>query len=356
MKARKIMSVILALTLIITSFASMSVYAAGSVSNTEGSYSISTDFEGYTGNENYTVASLQTYVNGLEVKNLASKCIGSGNFVNDKVGITNVATDRGTSLNLLHYDAYNVSQYAAVNVQPPADFNTAYQFKVSLKTSDTERPRAVRHSNCTSCLMIMFHESTISLMGNKTKFTWAVDTWYDFNIEVDTRTGEYYATVTCNGETETFVGTHSHIKNHNGYTYTQIMYYGANKADSTTKNNTYVDDLTIRQMSEVIKPSVSDISLTSDGNTVTASFTSTKNTGSVFYAIAIYNDNELINVVPSTMTLSSSDVNKEYKVSITVPSDGLTYKVKAFRWDAETISPFENAKAPEMTITTVKNN
>lgn len=101
---------------------------------------------------------------------------------------------------------------------------------------------------------------------------------------------------------------------------------------------------------------ISDISLTSDGNTITASFTSTKNTGRVFYAIAIYNDNELINVVPSTITLSSSDVNKEYTVSITAPSDGLTYKVKAFRWDVETISPFEDANAPEMTFTTVKNN
>lgn len=127
-----------------------------------------------------------------------------------------------------------------------------------------------------------------------------------------------------------------------------ISFNAANRFGQTISGVVEVDT--------AMAPAISDISLTSDGNTVTAVFTSTAKAGTVFYAIALYCDDELAELVPSTITLSEADVNKEYTVSITAPSDGLTYKAKAFRWDAETISPFENAKAPEMTVTTVKNN
>ncbi|MBQ4528828.1 MAG: hypothetical protein II998_12240 [Clostridia bacterium] len=97
-------------------------------------------------------------------------------------------------------------------------------------------------------------------------------------------------------------------------------------------------------------PSISEVSIAVEGNVATAAFNNTGKTGEVFFAIALYSGDELVSVVPSNITLSADDSDKDYTVSIEAPADGVTYKVKAFRWNKSNQAPFENAKAPETTI------
>ncbi len=97
-------------------------------------------------------------------------------------------------------------------------------------------------------------------------------------------------------------------------------------------------------------PSISDVTIAVEGNLATAKFTSTGKTGELFFAIALYNGDELAAVVPVDVTLSAVDADKDYTVSITAPADGITYAVKAFRWEAANQAPYEGTKAAVETI------
>ncbi|MBQ4629768.1 MAG: hypothetical protein IJB70_02130 [Clostridia bacterium] len=97
-------------------------------------------------------------------------------------------------------------------------------------------------------------------------------------------------------------------------------------------------------------PYVGDVTVSVEGDTATATFISHKTAAEVFFAIALYSGDELVSVVPANITLSADDADKDYTVSIEAPADGVTYKVKAFRWNKANQAPFENANAPETTI------
>ena len=97
-------------------------------------------------------------------------------------------------------------------------------------------------------------------------------------------------------------------------------------------------------------PSAGEVSVSVENRTATASFKSTGKEGNVFFAVALYADDELVALTPSDVTLSKADIEKEYKVSITAPDDGKTYTAKAFRWDASTQNPYEGAITASQTI------
>ncbi|MBQ4528829.1 MAG: hypothetical protein II998_12245 [Clostridia bacterium] len=114
----------------------------------------------------------------------------------------------------------------------------------------------------------------------------------------------------------------------------------------------YGNNLTdIVELDTAVAPSISDVTIAVEGNVATAKFTSNGKTGDVFYAIALYSGDELVSVVPANITLSEDDADKDYTVSIEAPSDGKTYKVKAFRWNKSNQAPYEGSKSPEATIT-----
>lgn len=93
---------------------------------------------------------------------------------------------------------------------------------------------------------------------------------------------------------------------------------------------------------------------------VNASFTALTNNGytlDMLYYLALYKDNgnggELVSLDSSNLKISGAE--KEYKLSVTVPSDGSAYTVKAFRWSTKNIEPLcetaelrdiNNQKAP----------
>jgi len=119
-----------------------------------------------------------------------------------------------------------------------------------------------------------------------------------------------------------------------------------------TVADVYGNNLTdLVELDTAAAPSISEVSIAVEGSVATATFNNTGKTGEVFYAIALYSGDELVSVVPSNITLSADDADKDYTVSIEAPADGVTYKVKAFRWNKSNQAPFENAKAPETTIT-----
>ncbi|MBQ4629752.1 MAG: hypothetical protein IJB70_02050 [Clostridia bacterium] len=97
-------------------------------------------------------------------------------------------------------------------------------------------------------------------------------------------------------------------------------------------------------------PVAGAVAISVENRTATASFVSTGKEGNVFFAVALYADDELISLVPANVTLSKSDIEKEYKVSITAPDDDITYTAKAFRWDALTQNPYEGATMVSQTV------
>ncbi|MBQ4528469.1 MAG: hypothetical protein II998_10385 [Clostridia bacterium] len=93
-----------------------------------------------------------------------------------------------------------------------------------------------------------------------------------------------------------------------------------------------------------------DVEIVKGDGVVNASFTSTANEGTIFYAIALYEGNELAAIGSKNVTLSLEDVNNDYTVSVEIPDTSKSYTAKVFRWVRNNIAPYQGAAMAESVI------
>ena len=238
--------------------------------------SVICDFEGYTGNDTtLSITNLTNYTSVL-----------AGNLLVEGIaGPTSVKTDRGTSLNLVNRSAAaDENQYAGLFLQPKSSITTSAQLKISVQFKELNRPSGVilrGPSTDNQPSAIFFSQegsvSGMSIFGNATTMKPQKDKWYDFDIRMNVATGYYEASVTCEGNTESFKGINAGLQTLTELRSVLIRYGG--KRHSGSETNIWYDDLSLKETEPLYVSCIDeeDFSLftpASGGTTVPTGFTS----------------------------------------------------------------------------------
>ncbi|MBQ4528826.1 MAG: S-layer homology domain-containing protein [Clostridia bacterium] len=238
---KKLISLLCIVTLLATSIVTFNMPKQVSAAQNAVSY----DFEGFVGNDETLALAPLTSWGGKW---------GYNQFASGLAGITDVQTDRGTSVNLIDKDTTGALNYTCLRPTLASKVSTSMKIKVSINPIELNRARAIRiHNNFTAFLI---NGSALSLMGKGLSMKSKANTWYDIDITVNFVTGYYVASLTLDGTTETVEGVNNDVKKFatNPTDFIEIMYFG--KSSSTS--NMYIDDVYVGEASPFYKTILSE--------------------------------------------------------------------------------------------------
>jgi len=300
---RKIISLICVLSLLVTSVFTVNMSSA--VAADSELMSLSFDFEGYKGYDNLSVQSLRDYGGKWDSYQIAGDGV---------TGVTDVATDRGTSLNIINR-AGSGKDYVFVRPCLPESVSTSLKIKFSFNFRDLVRGYAVRLNNSQVIMQNIYNK--VSVMGNAFSQPAKTEVWYDFDISLNLKNGYYVASITSEGRTETFEGIYSAAIG-KSYNFMDMGYYGGK--GTLELNNLWLDDLYFAETEDFCKSALSESDFASfeadaNGSKVPEGFSSTGISAGVN---GFYSENGKLKVVTGNTTPLT--LEKTLPVTDTLPA------------------------------------
>lgn len=296
---KKIISMILTLTMVATSMCTLTIQAETIVDTA--SNSIYYDFEGYEGNQDKTIASLTSYTSQFGLPQKFGLSAGK---------ITNAATERGTSVDLIYPSGTSLS-YPYLSALPYSPISTSAHLAFSVKLGGNIVGNHIKYNN-TYIGYIM--PSGISFMGTSiSTISVSFDVWYDVDIKLNNVTGYYVFTITDGVNSATGEGVSDIFKSQ----FNELRFGFHTSGVMANDAHLYLDDLTIEKIPSFNKSCKSENDFDSfegsvDGTSVPDGFTSE---GTSVNVNGFYADNGKIKIV------SGNETPLILKKNIPIPSN-----------------------------------